>query len=56
MIDLAFESGVPTFSSEFAVTFFNADLDDAQRMAVERALHADDLAIIHGPPGKYTCD
>lgn len=32
-------------------TFLNPSLDDSQRAAVTAALHAPDLAIIHGPPG-----
>ncbi|MBP8806562.1 MAG: AAA family ATPase [Kofleriaceae bacterium] len=32
-------------------TSFDRDLDDAQRAAVDGALHSDDVALIHGPPG-----
>ncbi|MBK9034038.1 MAG: AAA family ATPase [Myxococcales bacterium] len=32
-------------------TAHDADLDPAQRAAIDRALRADDVALIHGPPG-----
>lgn len=36
---------------ESAVSFFNSDLNESQREAVEFALRQSHLAIIHGPPG-----
>ena len=39
----------PTAENE--VSFFNRDLNDSQREAVEFALRQSHIAIIHGPPG-----
>jgi len=40
----------PKFQSSVDCTFFG-DLDDSQKAAVEFALTASDVAVIHGPPG-----
>jgi len=41
----------PRFHTEAAAEPFDTSLNEAQREAVRFALSADDLAIIHGPPG-----
>lgn len=34
-----------------SLSFYNANLNEAQRAAVQLALAAEDIAIVHGPPG-----
>lgn len=41
----------PTFRAELPEVHFVSQLNDSQQRAVEFALSANDLAIIHGPPG-----
>ena len=56
LLDIAFESSLPLFSEKMDedFKFFNDHLDDAQRLAVRRALAASHLAMVHGPPGAHT--
>lgn len=51
LLEIVFEKRTPMFGETQNFNFFNPQLDDAQRQAVELALRAKDLAIIHGPPG-----
>ena len=53
LLDIAFESSLPLFSEKIDedFSFFNENLDEAQRLAVGRALAASHLAMVHGPPG-----
>lgn len=41
----------PRFASQPPVAFLDATLDRSQREAVRHALAAEDVALIHGPPG-----
>ncbi len=41
----------PRFGEMDAVTINNHALDASQRKAVERSLEADDIFLVHGPPG-----
>jgi len=41
----------PLFNRPESFTFLNSHLDESQRQAVDFALTAQDLAIVHGPPG-----
>lgn len=41
----------PARSRAAKVGFFNLDLNEFQQDAVKRALAADDVALVHGPPG-----
>ena len=41
----------PTRSRAPKVAYFNAQLNEYQRDAVKSALAADDVALVHGPPG-----
>jgi len=41
----------PRFGETEEVEIKNEDLDDSQRKAVKRSLEAEDLFLIHGPPG-----
>jgi superfamily I DNA and/or RNA helicase len=49
--DLLLGAREPRFHEERPITPLDTALNDAQREAVRFALSADDLAIIHGPPG-----
>lgn len=50
--DLLLARQMPTFAPNLDdITFFNSRLNEAQRDAVRFALRADDIAVIHGPPG-----
>ncbi len=42
---------IPCFSDRKFDLHFHTDLNDSQKLAVEFALSAEDVAIIHGPPG-----
>lgn len=37
------------------LVWFNANLDESQKQAVEFALRQKELAIVHGPPGTGIC-
>ncbi|MFZ4736901.1 MAG: AAA domain-containing protein [Bradymonadia bacterium] len=50
-VALYYGDAVPSFSSTPPERFFDPDLNETQRAAVGLALRADDLALIHGPPG-----
>ena len=39
------------FNAPNMITFFNEDLDGAQKKAVTKALNSQDIALIQGPPG-----
>ncbi|MBK8097082.1 MAG: AAA family ATPase [Planctomycetes bacterium] len=41
----------PAFAPPRPLTFCDPTLDDSQRAAVEHALAAENIALIHGPPG-----
>ena len=41
----------PRFAQELPEVKFRADLNDSQQQAVRFALAAEDIAVIHGPPG-----
>ena len=44
--------GKPSLSSaEMDLTFFDASLNDSQKDAIRFALAAQEVALIHGPPG-----
>ena len=47
--DVLFERAEPAFSNDVAETF--VPNNDAQNAAVQRAVAAEDFALIHGPPG-----
>lgn len=51
LMEIAFEKRTPMFGEPQNFNLFNPQLDDAQCQAVELALRAKDLAMIHGPPG-----
>ncbi len=44
------------FRNRFELTPFNPNLNDSQKEAITFALGANDLALIHGPPGTGTID
>ena len=52
LLACAFGSATPAFDpNQPAPPFFSSSLDASQRAAVRRCLAAQDLAMIHGPPG-----
>jgi len=48
---LLFGAATPQLSQTGEVTFVDDQLDQSQRRAVERAMQASDVTLIHGPPG-----
>lgn len=53
LLDATFDRREPRFAAAApAWKPVNARLDDSQRRAVELALRAQDVALIHGPPGE----
>lgn len=56
LIEIAFENKSPTFSKAQEISYFDSNLDAAQREGVALALKADHLAMIHGPPGNSESD
>jgi ATP-dependent RNA/DNA helicase IGHMBP2 len=51
MRELCYGAEVPGFGSPVRWTPLDASLNEAQHHAIERALRATDLALVHGPPG-----
>jgi hypothetical protein len=52
LVDALFDRREPRFAAAVpAWKAVNARLDESQRRAVELALRAQDVALIHGPPG-----
>jgi hypothetical protein len=52
LVDALFDHREPRFAAAApAWKAVNARLDESQRRAVELALRAQDVALIHGPPG-----
>ena len=59
MVDCIFGSSLPAFSKTLSsggatasdLVFFSPTLDDSQKSAVSHALRAQDLVMVHGPPG-----
>lgn len=52
LVDVLFGSQEPRFAAKpTAWKALNGQLDAPQRAAVERALKAQDISLIHGPPG-----
>lgn len=49
--DVLLGEAVPTFAVDAAVPERSRELNDSQWTAVENALQANDVAVIHGPPG-----
>jgi ATP-dependent RNA/DNA helicase IGHMBP2 len=49
--DVLLGDRIPAFGPEKACSFLDAALNDSQQEAVRFALAAQDVAIIHGPPG-----
>ncbi|TIA92712.1 hypothetical protein E3P99_00505 [Wallemia hederae] len=51
LIDSIFGLSKPTFNQPLPSTYLDDTLNDSQKKAVNLALSADHLALIHGPPG-----
>ncbi len=49
--EIAMGQSAPAKSRAHAVAFFNEGLNEFQRQAVSRCLAAEDVALVHGPPG-----
>jgi hypothetical protein len=57
LVDALFDRSEPRFAAAApAWKAVNARLDESQRRAVELALRAQDVALIHGPPGVLCLD
>ena len=51
-IEVIFHDRMPSEPNDYKITeFFNKGLDDSQKDAINFAMNAKELAIIHGPPG-----
>jgi hypothetical protein len=56
LVDALFDRREPRFAAAApAWKPVNSRLDESQRRAVELALRAQDVALIHGPPGDLSC-
>lgn len=53
LIDVLFGGRPPRFSVQPPVwTPINTRLDESQKCAISKALQAQDIALVHGPPGE----
>lgn len=51
LIQVLFGQSEPSFIKPSKLAFLDETLNDSQKSAVEFALSAQDIALIHGPPG-----